>query len=74
MYNPVKVWDMEGRDEYYFLITKYEGEVKLGGPEKERMNEKDQYYLEWHKLSEIGKLKNLYPEEARLRIAEELSK
>src|SRR3989344_6694909 len=36
-----------GRKEYHFLISKYEGEPKLGGPEREKMNDKNQYLLEW---------------------------
>jgi len=48
-----------GRFEHYFLITEYEGTPKMGGPELERMNEKNQYILEQRdvkKLSEINLL------------------
>lgn len=44
-----------GRKEYHFLISKYEGEPKLGGPEREKMNDKNQYLLEWVEPDSIKK-------------------
>ena len=60
------------RYEYHFLILKYEGEPKLGGPEKEKMNEQNQYLLEWVELDDIKKIKNLYPQEAINKLTEYL--
>lgn len=54
----------QGRKELYFLVDGWVGTLKLGGPEKDRMNEENQYHLEWVELSSIGNLDNLYPREA----------
>lgn len=54
-----------GRTSYFYLVTEFQGTPKLGGPEKERMNEKDQYYVHWMKIEDIKNTKNLYPDEAR---------
>jgi len=59
-----------GQEEFYFLIKEFSGTLKLGGPEKERMNENNQYYPEWVDLDKISDLSNLYPEEARQKIKE----
>lgn len=56
--------------EYYFLIKDFSGDMALGGPEKERMNEQNQYYLEWIELSKIKDMPNLYPKEAVKRVCE----
>lgn len=54
---------------YYFLITKFSGEPKIGeSPEKERMNEQNQYIPVWKTFEEVKSMKNLYPEEAKNRI------
>ena len=37
----------DSREHVIFLIKDYTGDVALGGEEKERMNVKNQYYLEW---------------------------
>lgn len=54
----------EGQKEVYYLIKKFSGVVQLGGPEKERMNENNQYQPEWIKLLKAVGLKNLFPREA----------
>ena len=56
--------------EHYFLIKDFSGDMALGGPEKEKMNEQNQYYLEWVELSKIKDISNLYPKEAVERICE----
>ena len=65
-----KLFDIVNLDgkESYFLVKNYSGEPRLGGPEKERMNEQNQYYIEWVDFSELGKINNLYPEEAVKRL------
>lgn len=57
-----------GQQELYFLIKEFSGSPKLSGPEKERMNENNQYHPVWLKLDKAIKLPNLYPEKARERI------
>lgn len=54
----------QGRKEFYFLIDEWLGTPKLGGPEKERMNEENRYHLEWVELSSLKSMNNLYPQEA----------
>ncbi len=54
--------------EFYFLIKSFLGEVRLGGEEKETMNENNQYHLIWFKLKEAFSLKDLFPKEARNKL------
>lgn len=68
MHNPARVKNYDGRDEYFFLITDFKGKVELGGPEKERMNENDQFYLEWFPISDLKHMDTLYPKEAREKL------
>ena len=56
--------DNKGSREIYYLITNFNGTPKLGGPEKEKMNEQNQYYPEWFNLVKASELKNLLPREA----------
>lgn len=58
----------QGRQEYYYLITKFLGKAKLGGEEKQRMNKNNQYYPIWIDLNKISNMDNLYPREARERV------
>ena len=51
------------RDEYYFLIEEYVGIPEIGGPEKERMNEQNQYHIVWFGLDEVEKMDNVYPKD-----------
>jgi len=74
MHNPAKVRDFDGRDEYFYLITDFSGHVELGGPEKERMNENDQFHLEWTLISEMKNMETLYPKEAKEKLISLLSK
>lgn len=59
-----------GQQELYFLIKEFSGTLKLGGPEKEKMNKNNQYYPEWIDLDTASNLSNLYPEEAKRKIKE----
>ncbi len=54
----------QGRKELYFLIGECVGIPKLGGPEKERMTEENQYYIEWVPLLKIRRMDNVFPQEA----------
>ncbi len=50
------------RNEYYFLIEDYVGIPEIGGPEKERMNEQNQYHIVWLGVEAVGKMENVYPQ------------
>ena len=63
-----------GRISYFYLIKTYKGVPKLGGPEKERMNDDNQYYPEWKNLELIKTLENLYPEEAKNKVVKMIKK
>lgn len=58
------------RQEFYYLVTEFTGEVRLGGEEAERMSEADQYYPTWVPLVQVGEMTNLKPEVAREKIIE----
>ncbi len=58
------------RQEFYYLVTRFSGEVKLGGEEAERMNEADQYYPTWVPLSQVKQMTNLKPEIAQTKLVE----
>ena len=64
--NYEKVFKVENRGmpEAYYLIMEFSGTPQLDGPEKERMNESNQYYPEWIELMKAAELKNLFPREA----------
>jgi 8-oxo-dGTP diphosphatase len=50
------VYEEEGKQEYCFKVKSYEGEIELGGEEKEQMAEDNQFIIEWHELKELSKL------------------
>lgn len=62
-----------GRFEHYFLITDYEGSPKIGGPELERMNEQNQYILEWRDFNKLSDI-NFLPSKAVAGLKKSLSK
>lgn len=50
----------------HFFVCVTEGEPKLGdGPEKQLSTETNQYILTWVPVSELSRLKSLYPNAAR---------
>ncbi len=59
-----------GRTSYFYLVTEFSGKPKLGGPEKDRMNKNNQYYPEWHKISDLKGMTNLFPSEAKIKLIE----
>lgn len=61
------------RQEYYFLITGFTGEVKLGGSEAEEMSEDNQYYPTWVDLAQIKEMENLQPDVVREKVIEILN-
>ena len=58
------------RHEYYYLVTGFTGEVRLGGEEAERMSDADQYYPTWVPLVQIKEMTNLKPEIAKQKVVE----
>ena len=58
------------KDQLFYLIKDFKGNPQLGGPEKERSSEINQYYLEWLPFSKIGVTHNLYPEEGKDKLVE----
>ncbi|MBX4190206.1 NUDIX domain-containing protein [Candidatus Parcubacteria bacterium] len=50
--------------EYYFIVKDFSGEPELGGPEKEKVEEQNQYLFEWVELTKLEEIHNLYPKEA----------
>ena len=53
-----------GRFEHHFLISEYGGKPKLGGPELERMNNKNQYILTWIPVDQLNSI-NLLPDKVK---------
>src|SRR5207248_3194282 len=58
------------RNEFYFLIEDFSGVPEVGGPERERMNENNQYHLEWIDLSRLKMMKNVYPKEGVAKLVD----
>ncbi len=58
----------KGKVELYFLVKNFSGESKISGEEKQVINDNNQYYLEWKNLSDLKKLSNLQPQEAKNKI------
>ncbi len=56
--------------QHFYLIEDFEGDLQLGGPERERANEKNQYHFEWIPTEKIGETNDLYPKEARRKLVE----
>lgn len=63
-YDPAFEIENKGVKEAYYLIMDFSGTLQLAGPEKEKMNEQNQYYPEWFNLIKASELKNLMPREA----------
>lgn len=58
------------RYDYFFLVTEFQGEVELGGPEKEREKDGNLYFPEWHDIDDIKNIQNLLPEEEKNLVSE----
>jgi 8-oxo-dGTP pyrophosphatase MutT (NUDIX family) len=54
----------DGRLEHYFPAATFAGELRLGGPERERQSDENQYRLEWVAADRLGDI-DLKPEAAR---------
>ena len=64
--------DTKTRIAFYFVCETKETNIKLGGPEKQRMNEKEQYFVEWLDLNQVTKV-SFIPESAKEGIIKFLS-
>jgi mutator protein MutT len=61
-----------GRVFHFYLINSYEGNPQLAGPEKDKMCEDNQYYLEWMKISDLENTPNLFPDDAKQKLLDVL--
>lgn len=64
--------DTKQRLAFYFACTTSETEIELGGPEKERMTDYEQYHVEWLDLDELEQ-KIFLPEIVKVGIISYLS-
>ena len=55
---------------YFFLVTKFTGDLQLGGPEAIRNSKTNNYRLEWHDLDKISPLL-IYPKSIKAKIVSE---
>ena len=56
------------QDHHYFLIERYTGVPELSGPEKEQMNEQNQYHIVWIDFEDLKNKKNIFPGEGVLNL------
>lgn len=54
-----------GNQEYWYFVDEFRGVPVISGPEKERMNEQNQYIIEYKTIEEIKVLDNFFPKEAK---------
>lgn len=54
----------KGNKEFWYFVDGFRGVPVIGGPEKERMNEQNQYLIEYKSLEELKTLDNFFPKEA----------
>lgn len=59
--------DSKTRINFVFECEYVSGEIELGGPEKERMNENDQYEVMWVELDEVKNL-NILPAKSKVAL------
>lgn len=61
-----KVFELtnRGNQEHWYFVDGFRGVPIIGGPEKERMNEQNQYLIEYKSLKELRMLDNFFPKEA----------
>ena len=61
-------YDVREQHDYTYLIKDFSGELQLGGPEKEAMNENNQYYPKWVDFDFFKNITDLWPEKIREKI------
>jgi 8-oxo-dGTP diphosphatase len=52
----LRVFDDDGRQGHYFLATEFSGELRVGGPERDRMSPENRYDLEWIKIGRLQEI------------------
>lgn len=57
-----------GKEHVFFLIDRFSGSVQLGGEEKERMNEDDQYLPTWYSKDELKDLAPFRPDKIQKKL------
>ncbi len=70
---PIATMHTGTRNDPFFLITEYAGNPEIGGPERERMNEQNQYHIVWLDLEKLKTMDNVYPKEGVMRLLEVLT-
>mgnify|MGYP000140261478 CR=1 FL=1 len=72
-----KLWTLknpfDNSEHHFFLVTKFSGNLQLGGPELKKNSEENKYTLEWHNLTEISEL-NLVPKPLKKKIIDSFLK
>lgn len=58
------------RNEHFFQVLEYSGVPEIGGPEKESMNEQNQYHIVWLNFKELQNMSNVCPKEGVLKLLE----
>jgi ADP-ribose pyrophosphatase YjhB (NUDIX family) len=48
-------------DTNVYLVSSYNGTPEIGGPEKEKMSDDNQYHLAWIKTTDLKVLPDIYP-------------
>lgn len=62
------------RTEYWFLVRDFSGTAVLGGPEKMRQTELNQYIPTWVPLASLSTITNLYPHPGKMMLFDWLKK
>jgi ADP-ribose pyrophosphatase YjhB (NUDIX family) len=65
--------DNRGREDNYFLVKNFSGDLKLGEPELSRQNENNKYIPTWVNLSDLKDI-DLRPVEVKEKILEKFVK
>lgn len=65
--------DNRGREDNYFLVKNFSGELKLGEPELSRQNENNKYIPTWVNLTDIKNI-DLKPVKIKEKILEKFVK
>lgn len=66
-------FDNRGREDYYFLVKNFTGDLCLGEPELSRQNENNKYIPIWVNLSDLKDI-DLRPGEIKAKILEKFVK
>ena len=70
-----KLWEVQNKDrlEHYFYVSKFEGSIKIAGPEADRQASDNVYRLEWIPFDKILELE-LKPDAMKQRVIDEVIK